>query len=164
MARLAFLRTSSVSSPLNGSTVGSAGLVGSVVLVPSGDDDAPFGVRIVAGVGISADECPAPDYVLDDEATAEGKGCIVSRRVLSFLPQTPLNLPVVLRKSCLNVPCSQTQTCVNGVCRDARVDPEVCATDEGCGEDSLGPAGGAGLRAPPATADRCRVAGLTGNE
>lgn len=124
------------------------GQIGSIVAVPSGSDDAPFAVRIVAGVGIAAEECPAPDYVLDDEATAEGRGCIVSRRALSFLPHTSLTLPIVLRQSCLNVACSETQTCVQGGCVEALVDPEKCKSDAGCDETVLNPgtggAGGAG--------------------
>jgi len=119
--------------------------IGTIVVVPSGDDDAPFAVRVVAGIGVPAEACMAPDYVLGDDDTEAGRGCIVARRNLAFLPHTELELPIVLRKECLNVDCSADQTCVSGTCVSAKVDPDKCNEPGGCTEDDLrGGSGGVG--------------------
>lgn len=124
---------------------GSEASIGTIVVVPSDADDDAFAVRVVAGIGVPTESCPAPDYVLGPEDTAAGRGCIVARRSLAFLPHTPLELPIVLRQSCLNVDCDEDATCVDGVCISARVDPDKCAEPGGCSEDDLvGGAGGSG--------------------
>jgi len=115
--------------------------LGTIVLVPSREDDAAFAVRVVAGVGVPADACVEPSYALTEEQQTEGRGCIVARRSLGFLPHKPLRLPIVLRASCLNVPCDEDTTCVRGSCVSARVNLDTCAEASGCTEDSLGGAG-----------------------
>lgn len=112
------------------STCSPDGTIGSLVLVPSGSKDAEIAIRVVAGYGQTADSCEAPGY---------GSGCIVARRILHYLPHTPLTLPVAMRKACAGVPCTPNQTCVDGVCKSAVVpDPGQCASSAGCGEGSLG--------------------------
>jgi len=119
--------------------------IGTIVVVPSGDDDAPFAVRVVAGIGVPAEACEAPDYVLRGDDAEAGRGCIVARRNLAFLPHTELELPIVLRKACLNIDCDGNQTCVGGTCVSAKVDPEDCTRPGGCTEsDLVGGSGGTG--------------------
>lgn len=101
--------------------------IGSIVLFPSGDKNGSFGVRIVAGVDVPAEECAPPLY----------KGCIVARRAMIYAPHTPLVLPVVLRESCKDVVCDPSSTCVQGSCVSATVpDPSACA-GAGCSETVL---------------------------
>ena len=95
-------------------------------------------MRIVSGVIRAAGECAQgggqpPDYT----------GCIVARRELSFVPHTPLTLPIVMRQDCVNIPCSAQQTCDNGVC----VDDTTRCTGAGCSEITLLD-GGMGAAAP----------------
>jgi hypothetical protein len=113
------------------------GTIGTLVLVPSGAKDAEFAVRVVVGIGDSADGCAASHYV---------GGCIVARRVMRFVPGTPLELPIAMRLDCKDVPCGLTETCVNGSCVSARVpDPAACKDGDACGESHLLPDdGGAG--------------------
>jgi hypothetical protein len=90
------------------------GRVGMLVVVPSGDDGAEIGLRVVTGTkGKRSDECAPPDY----------KGCIVARRAIRFLPHTKLTVPVTMRASCKDVPCGGAafSTCVKGQCVDASV-------------------------------------------
>ncbi|HEX8793613.1 MAG TPA: hypothetical protein VF765_21870 [Polyangiaceae bacterium] len=106
------------------------GTIGSLVLVPSGNKDAEVAIRVVAGDGQTADSCQPPGY---------GSGCIVARRILHYLPHTPLTLPVSMRKACAGVPCAPDQTCVDGVCKSAIVpNPGDCTSPSGCSEGTLG--------------------------
>lgn len=110
------------------------GTIGTLVIVPSGSKDEEVAIRVVAGYGQTADSCQAPGY---------GAGCIVARRILHYLPHTPLTLPVSMRKSCAGVSCNPDQTCVQGVCKSAVVsNPGSCASSGGCGEGTLGNADG----------------------
>ncbi len=106
------------------------GSLGRLVLAPSGDDSAEVSFKIVLGVHRTTEKCVAPAY----------EGCIVARRSLRFSPHTRLDLPVFLRKECLDVPCGPDETCVKGaVCVKARIpDPSRCATPGACGEGVLG--------------------------
>jgi alpha-tubulin suppressor-like RCC1 family protein len=63
---------------------GDSGELGSLVIVPSGEDDALAAFKVVEGfAGHSADDCiQSGDY----------SECIVARRALHFLPHTPLFL------------------------------------------------------------------------
>jgi cysteine-rich repeat protein len=110
--------------------------IGSLVVVPSDEQDAAFGVKIVAGVDSSAETC----------TEANGyKGCIVARRGMRFVPHEELVLPIPLRDACKNVPCTATTTCVFGRCYSAMVaDPSLCVDPDACGEDTLNNAGGEG--------------------
>lgn len=103
------------------------GRIGSLVSIPSGEDAAAVAFRVATSVGGSLEACREPPY---------GPSCIVARRALRYVPQTPLNLPIVLRVDCRGIPCHETETCVRGQCRPAEMpDPAACATGDGCGED-----------------------------
>ncbi len=115
------------------SGVGAISTIGTFVVVPSGGRSEAFAVRIVSGVVRAAIDCAqgggqAPDYT----------GCIVARRELSFVPHTPLTLPIVMRQDCVSIPCAAQQTCVNGVCVSENVpDPARCTTGGACSEITL---------------------------
>ncbi len=112
-----------------------AGKIGSIVVLPSGDDDGDIAFKVVAGNGRSADSCVAPAY---------GPQCIVARRSLRFIPHTPLTVPIAMRASCDGIPCGPIETCVFGQCRPATIPrPEDCA-GSGCSEEVLIPGGGVG--------------------
>ncbi len=98
------------------------GHLGTVVLLPSGADDTEVDFRVTAGFGQSVEACKAPF----------GPGCIVARRALRYIPNTPLYVPVTLSVSCNGVPCGATSTCQNGACVDPHVDPTQCTDPSGC--------------------------------
>ncbi|HMA94444.1 MAG TPA: hypothetical protein VKP30_17250 [Polyangiaceae bacterium] len=102
----------------------STGRIGSIVLIPDKDKGEEFGLRVVAGMTMSAEECIQRGYV---------GGCVVSRRVLSFVPHDHLRLPIRLEASCIDVPCNATQTCRGGSCVSAVIaDPSACTSGSGC--------------------------------
>src|SRR5690349_1356867 len=70
---------------------GGGGLVGTLVITPSGLGDT-VGIEVV-GNTVS----PNPDACDRDS----GAGCIIAKRALAFVPHTPLRLPIVLRQSCI---------------------------------------------------------------
>ena len=110
--------------------------IGSIVVIPSDANDAEFGVKVVAGVDFPAETCT------DDNSY---QGCIVSRRAMRFVPHEELHLPIALRGSCKDVPCTATTTCVLGTCVNAVVDnPELCVDSGACGEGILTGTGGGG--------------------
>jgi hypothetical protein len=114
-----------------------SGALGALVVVPSGAKGDTVAFKVVGGLGRDVLTC-APPY---------GKGCIVARRAIRFVPYTPLRLNVPLHASCDGVSCGETETCVSGACVTAQIgDPGACEGD-GCGEAVLGPSqpdGGAG--------------------
>jgi hypothetical protein len=98
-------------------------LIGSVVIVPAGKNDAPVAFRVVTGVKKNAEDCAPPDY----------KGCIIARRALSYAPHHPLRVNVRMDLSCLDVPCGELETCSNGLCVPAEIpDPSKCGDPQGC--------------------------------
>jgi outer membrane protein assembly factor BamB len=114
------------------------GAIGSVVLVPNGDDGALVGFKVVAGLdGQPVDQC-APD-----DAGSYGSRCIVSRRALRYLPHTPLTVQVRLSGACAGIACDPESTCVEGSCVPALIaNPSACVGD-GCSEGVLSDGGGA---------------------
>jgi hypothetical protein len=125
-------------------------VIGTIVLVPSGDDSATVGVRVVGGLETSVDGC-------NDEAGFAG--CIVARRGIRFVPEKEIDLPIVLRAVCKNVLCDATATCVQGVCQSSQVsDPSRCV-GTACDETQLpgpgpGPAADGGVILPDGGAGR----------
>lgn len=104
------------------------GRIGTVVVVPSGDDDEEIAARFVLGIGKTPQKC------VEDGFTG---GCIVARRALRFIPHEPLVVAVPMRSQCRDVTCPSGQTCVRGGCVGATItDPGSCVGD-GCGEDSI---------------------------
>ena len=71
--------------------------IGTFVVVPNQGNGSSesFAVLVVTGDGDS--NC---------RAAAGYPGCIVARRELSFLPHTPLTLPIAMDKACVNVTCA----------------------------------------------------------
>lgn len=114
------------------------GYVGSVVLVPNGDDSALVGFKVVAGLdGQPVDQC-APD-----DAGSYGSRCIVSRRALRYLPHTPLVVDVRLSGACAGIACDPLSTCVEGTCVPALIGNPSACEGSGCGEGVLTLDGGA---------------------
>ncbi|HEY2408770.1 MAG TPA: hypothetical protein VGI10_22345 [Polyangiaceae bacterium] len=112
----------------------STGHVASLVLVPSGDKDAEFAFKVVlAHEGKSVDDCQPPSY---------GRGCIVARRALRYLPHERLTVPVDMRADCDGIACQPTETCVHARCVSAIIpDPTTCE-GSGCGDEQLGSGSG----------------------
>jgi len=102
----------------------STGRIGSIVIVPGGEKDSDFAIRVVTGITMSADDCVTSGY---------GAGCVVARRALGFVPQETLHLPIRIEASCIGVPCEATQTCRSGSCVSATItNPNDCLTASGC--------------------------------
>ncbi|MGH7440972.1 MAG: hypothetical protein ACRENE_35310, partial [Polyangiaceae bacterium] len=88
--------------------------IGTFVVVPNQGNGSSDSFAILVTTG----SCKPPDL----------NGCIVARRELSFLPHTPLTLPIAMDKVCLNVTCPAQQTCVApGTCVSDKID-----TSGGC--------------------------------
>jgi len=113
--------------------------IGSLVLVPSDADDAVVGIRVALSLGGAVEACLEEPYAAD---------CIIARRSLRFIPQTPLTLPVRMSLDCRGVFCDELTTCVNGTCVDASIDGLDCLEPAGCEPEGGGGAGGEG-GAPP---------------
>jgi hypothetical protein len=105
------------------------GTIGTFVVVPSGNRDGQFEVLVVTGVDVPSDQCTPPAY----------KGCIVARRVMTFVPHTPLELPIEMLADCKDVPCDALSTCVNKACVPAAVPhPNACTGRVRCHFDATG--------------------------
>jgi hypothetical protein len=94
-----------------------SGKIGTLVVVPSGANDAEVAMRVVTGVGKSPEQCVKDGYL---------GGCIVARRAIRYLPHTPLEMPILMSVDCIDIPCGATETCFKGKCVPANVDPEKC--------------------------------------
>ena len=118
--------------------------VGTLVVVPGGDTGA---ITVIAGLRQPVEGCKV----------SEGyKGCIAARRTFAFVEHVPLTIPIVLRESCVDVPCDVETTCARGQCVSSAVS---CDEDGTCSDPetlSAGPRdGGADATtadAPPADA------------
>lgn len=87
---------------------GADGVIGSLVIVPSGDNDVEVGIRVVAGIVHPPEDCASKGY----------QGCVVSRRAIRFSPHQTLALQVDLTSDCVGLACDENRTCTNGVCQD----------------------------------------------
>jgi hypothetical protein len=102
--------------------------VGSVVLVPSGNEDDGIAFRVVGGLGRDVESCTPPNY---------GPGCIVARRNLRYFPHESLKVLVRLEASCSGIPCDTTETCIGGNCYPATIgDPTQCE-GSGCDDSAI---------------------------
>ncbi len=98
-------------------TWGASGDLGTIVVVPDGDRNAPLGLRVVMGVSRPVDQC---DLKKPD-------GCIVATRRLRFLEHRTVELPVGLHAICEGVACAESETCnALGECVLAEIDPTDC--------------------------------------
>lgn len=93
--------------------------IGTLVLVPSGSDKNELvTVSAVAGVDIPSADCAKVDFA----------GCIVARRRLRFAKHEPVELPILLSRSCVSVVCGKDETCVP--CTESPCAPPRCAPAE----------------------------------
>ena len=106
------------------------GQIGTIVAVPSGDNNEEIGARIVSALGKSPADC-----------AAGGDGqCIVARRAVRFIPNRSLTIPIFLGQSCAGIVCDPDSTCDKGLCV-----PLGCAGEGTCAAD-----GGADASPPDA--------------
>lgn len=94
--------------------------VGTLVIYPSGSNDAEVAIKVLGGVESTPDRCDPPAYA----------GCIVHRRMMRFIPHVTQRATVRLTLACLNRQCPIGTTCDNGVCvgdRDLLEDGGVTA-------------------------------------
>ena len=136
------------------------GRVGTLVLVPSGSDDASFSVRVVAAsCGRSPGECIAG---------TGGHGCVRADRLLSFVPGESLRVPIDLRQNCDGVTCGTGSTCVHGQCATLTRESSRCVNPSGCPDSTIWPDVGPRWQepdpvmfcdhvAPPSRAGSCKV-------
>ncbi|CAN5684138.1 hypothetical protein BH09MYX1_BH09MYX1_23200 [soil metagenome] len=83
-----------------------AGDLGSLIVIPSGDDDALVYLRVSLGK-TAADCSPA------------GASCIVATKVAKFVSHTAVDVPIALNASCRGVACTAGNTCASGACVSA---------------------------------------------
>ena len=107
---------STVCDPMTGSR-------GDLVLVPKASDSGELAVEI----RIRTDQAQ-PDDCLESN---HYDGCIVSRRILNYIPGRTVHMRIDLRNPCLDIPCSQTTSCVaqglSKACVTAHIDPSQCS-------------------------------------
>src|SRR5579883_936507 len=110
--------------------------VGTIVLVPESDRNGEVEVRVVMGIDGDATTC-TPDNGYKD--------CIVERRQIHYIPETPLTLPILMPRNCVGVPCTPDTTCYGTPprCVPDNVDPGQC-TDPG-GSMSCAPSADGGF-------------------
>jgi alpha-tubulin suppressor-like RCC1 family protein len=66
--------------------------------------------------------------------------CVVVRRVVQYIPHSPLTLKVTLERACLGVQCPENKTCSRGNCVDSNCEknPALCApSDAGVDEGGV---------------------------
>ena len=92
------------------------GHIGSLVVVPSGADNAQVAIRVVTGIDRDPASCEAA-------GGSEPPGCIVALRALRFIPHEVIDLPIEMSESCNGVVCPEDETCSQGACVDAGAPP-----------------------------------------
>ena len=127
----------------------SSGKIGTLVLVPSGDESAPLAVEVTTAL---ASKDPST-------CRTDARGCVSVRRVLHYVPHQVLYLPVVVEAACVGVVCGEGQTCEAGRCTSvsdgvdggAIADAGSVAQDARAGSDAapIHDAGAAVDSAPP---------------
>lgn len=89
------------------------GSYGTLVITPGDSDRAA--VAVLAGVDKPVEQCTAVDKY---------KGCIVVRRIVSFIDHVKLTLPAELQADCKDVSCEVVTTCRAGTCISSDYDCE----------------------------------------
>lgn len=117
-------------------TCSSDGTIGSLVVVPSGENDEALAFQVTTGIGVDPSGC-----------TSGATSCIVARRRLRFLPHERLSIRVPMKQACAGVVCDPSSTCFDGRCVTATIDTGRCVSGV-CGEDALVPAGAADASTP----------------
>ncbi len=119
------------------------GEIGTLVVTPDKSKSSAVAFKVVMGVDVPVSQCTAANGY---------KGCVVQRRQLSYVPHTPLTVPVYMLFACIGVPCDESTTCAaNGQCVSAKIDNAEGCVGGGCfppGDPSGGP--DAAPPAPPA--------------
>lgn len=87
------------------------GRIGSLVVVPSDAIDDQVAIFVAAGATSPTAAC----------TRQSPKGCVLARRVLHYIPHTPLKLPIELSASCVDKACAPNETCHKGQCRSDTV-------------------------------------------
>lgn len=121
------------------------GEVGDLMVTPgTAGREGPLTLRIAMGLrGKKAEDCRDGD-----------PGCIIARRNLRFVPHTRLKVPVVVYLACEGVRCDEASTCSYlGKCVSASVDPQRCASAEGCPLPDEPPFTGVAAPVPPGPAN-----------
>ncbi len=103
------------------------GQIGSLVIVPSGSKDDEVGLRVVAGIGQSPEDCASHGY----------QGCIVARRSLRFSPHSTIDLDITLTADCRGIGCDAAHTCLNGTCTDRIAQPSLSVVPDAPSEPSV---------------------------
>jgi hypothetical protein len=85
----------------------SSGRVGTLVVTPAADGSGRVAILVAAGVTRPVRDCTAANMY---------EGCIVARRLITFIDHTPLTVPITLQVDCLDVPCNAISTCSDGRC------------------------------------------------
>jgi alpha-tubulin suppressor-like RCC1 family protein len=108
-----------------------SGRIGSLVMVPQGDDSKPAAIKVV--MTFTSNKFHLQEVSLDTcLLQGGGQGCIVARRSLHFVPHTKLVLPIEMHSDCENVVCPPSETCVHEICVPAAIDPAQCLAPGGC--------------------------------
>lgn len=98
------------------------GYLGRLVVVPRGSDTDELAVEIRVRV-----DHGSPENCLESNTY---NGCIVSRRILRYIPNRTVTLRIDLENPCVNTPCDQETSCVaqglSRACVSAKIDPEQC--------------------------------------
>lgn len=84
----------------------SSGEIGTLTLTPSGADDAEVAVKVVTGIGASAESCAPPAY----------RGCVVARRLVRYTPGESRVVEITIEPECKDVLCDPGATCREGRC------------------------------------------------
>ena len=112
---------------------GAGGSIGTLVVVPGAQGNAPFVATAYTAV-------LGPKGPVDPTATCEADAshCIVASREIGFIANTPLTLPIEMNKACLGKTCKTGETCVEGQCVSENVDAGACASGgPGCNLDTV---------------------------
>jgi hypothetical protein len=106
------------------------GMIGTVVLTPSGADDEEVAFRVVLGIGKLAEDCTS---------TAD-TNCIFARRSLRYRPHEATFIHVDLDIDCRGVPCGEFETCDHGACVNVKcTDPNsTCPSPTDAGAPETG--------------------------
>jgi hypothetical protein len=86
--------------------------LGSITLTPNSGSEATI-VALLAIGGATLDQC---------SANPSDKGCIMARRIVSYVDGQALKLPVRIDLDCAGVGCGEFDTCQSGKCVSAKAD------------------------------------------
>jgi hypothetical protein len=99
-----------------------SGSLGRVVITPKGNESAEFAVE----VRVRPDQGDPATCL----ASSNYDGCIVARRLVSFIPGRSVTMRIDLRDPCVNTPCDQETTCIaqglDKACATAQLDLSEC--------------------------------------